>query len=467
MGAEWGHITAEQIRDAVGGTLGAGDPGARFSGVSTDSRTVGEGQLFVALKGARFDGHRFMDGAVERGAAGVVIEPGHALSDRAGRGTVVITVHDTLRALGDLAAWWRLRHTATVVAVTGSAGKTTTKELTAAALSKGGGTLKTPGNFNNLIGVPLTVLRMDATHRNAVVEMGMNMRGEIARLTEIVDPLVGIITNVGMVHMEGLGSLRAVAEAKWELVETMDPGATVIINGDDRLLAEMARTRAGRVTTFGMGAGNHVRAEAVTARGIEGVSFDLCSGGVRRRVRLHLPGVQNAYNALAAAAAAFAVREPAEHIVEGLERFRGLKGRFMITTLPCGSTLVDDTYNSNPSALRAALDTLGAGVGPGSRILVGLGEMLELGAVSSSAHREAGRMVAGIGAHLFLAMGPHAGDMIAGARESGMPASRAFTVEDHEEMAAGFKGVTAPGDVVFLKGSRGMALERVAERLLG
>lgn len=489
MQVEWGKIACEELLAPTNGTWVSGRPQTVLRGLSTDSRQIKTGELFWALKGERYDGHDFLEKAVDRGAAGLVVKKEYVKAKwgmRREKGarhkpiinsefripnsqftdTVVIAVDDTLRALGDLAQWWRGQHKLQVVAITGSAGKTTTKEMVASILELGNKTLKTQGNLNNLIGLPLTLVQLNRGYRNAVLEMGMNRLGEIARLTEIADPDVGVITNVRMAHLEGLGDLYGVARAKWELAEKISSKGTMVLNGDDQLLTKKSALFQGEVFTFGLDRKNHVSASGIRSLGRDGTAFDLHYKGESWRVVLRVAGLYNIFNALAAAAVSLCLREPYAHIVEGLGRFEGMKGRFKVIPIPGEVVLVDDTYNANPSALKAALESVEALVDKGGRIIVGLGDMAELGLATLPAHQEAGRMVAALGAHLFLAMGEHAQDMTSAAVKEGMPPGNVGVVTTHEEMRIRIKEEMREGDLVFLKGSREVCLEKVVEGLL-
>jgi UDP-N-acetylmuramoyl-tripeptide--D-alanyl-D-alanine ligase len=459
------HLTAGDILFPIQGDLLRGSLDRSFLGISTDSRTVGEGQLFWALKGETFDGHDFVKEAIQRGAAGAVVHKDRTAGLPANTRAAILGVPDTQKALGDLARWWRRRFDARVAAITGSGGKTTTKEMTCGILSLEGFTMKNEGNFNNLIGLPLSLFLLEKTHRYAVLEMGMNRPGEIGRLTEIADPDIGLITNVGRAHLEGVGSIEGVARAKVELLEKMTPRALAILNGDDRILMQAAAAVRKKPITFGQGLQNPVRAEKIQNLGREGFSFDIHWEGKAFSVRLRVPGFHNVYNALAAAAIALSLDLSTDRIQEGLGQFEGIKGRFKVVPLPDGSLLIDDTYNSNPSSLRLALESLGALVHQGTRLIVGLGEMLELGDETEAGHVEAGEMVAGAGADWLVALGDHAPEMIQGAVDKGFPQDRAIRVKDHKEMGAKILEVMKPGDLVFLKASRRTGLDRVADRL--
>jgi len=475
MSVSWGHITIREMLHPVGGTLIAGSSETLVAGISTDSRAIQEGDLFCALRGETHDGHDFVLKAMEKGAAGALVErawvrsrsdgnrpaglPAH-FSDRA-----IIAVGDTLTALGDLAAWWRHQHSAKVVGITGSSGKTTTKEMTAGILQRGHFILKSQGNFNNLIGLPLTLLQLRNDHACAVVEMGMNHPGEIARLTEIADPNVGVILNVGMAHLEGLSDLDGVAKAKTEMIERISPQGLVILNGDDAPLMRRASQFSKRKITFGLEKANDVRAIAIQDGGPRGTRFFLEYRENRWPVHIRTPGLHYVKNALAAAAVALSLDEPIENIQEGLASFTAIRGRFEMIPLENGVFLVDDTYNANPSSLAAAIQSVESLVPQGGRILLGLGDMLELGDAAAEAHREAGRSIAKGKTRWLFVMGDHAGDTIQAAREAGMPDDGLAIVATHDEMVERIGSKMSPGDLVLLKGSRRMQLEKVAEGL--
>jgi UDP-N-acetylmuramoyl-tripeptide--D-alanyl-D-alanine ligase len=462
------RMAAGEVLSPIKGELIRGPRDRSFCGISTDSRTVGKRQLFWALKGETFDGHDFVEEAMKRGAVGVVVNRDKAADLPTNTRASVIGVQDTLQALGDLARWWRRRFEVRVAAITGSGGKTTTKEMTSAILSLEGLTLKNEGNFNNLIGLPLSLFLLEKGHRYAVLEMGMNRPGEIGRLTEIADPDLGLITNVGRAHLEGVGSIEGVARAKVELLGKMAPRALAILNGDDRILMQAAAAFRKKLVTFGQGLQNSVRVEEIRNLGREGFCFAIQWKGKSFPVKLRMPGNHNVYNALAAAAIALSLDVSTDRIQEGLSQFEGVKGRFKVMPLANGSLLIDDTYNSNPSSLRFSLESLKALAPQGKKrikVIVGLGEMLELGEETEAAHLEAGEMVAEAGAEWLVAIGDHAPEMIRGALDKGFPRKRTIRVKDHKEMAAKILEVMKPGDLVFLKASHRIGLEQVAEKL--
>lgn len=485
MSAQWGKITPEEIVNPISGVIefeaepcAPGSSNNFIPGISTDSRNISPGMFFWALRGEQYNGHDFCRNAIEESAAGIVVEKewwnknssafivGSRLHASNKRGLVVISVEDTLKALGDLAGWWRRNHNATVIGITGSAGKTTTKEMTANILEQRNKTLRNQGNFNNLIGLPLTMLQLDDEYRNAVLEMGMNHPGEIARLTKIADPDIGLITNVGMAHVEGLGNLEGILSAKWELVENMSPEARIILNGDDELLKKRAAASHKEIVTFGLDETNDVRAINITNLGVKGIRFDIDFHGKTSAVELSVPGIQNVSNALAASAVAICLDEPPAGIAEGLLRFTGINGRFMAIRLAEGIVLIDDTYNANPLSLKAAFNSIEEMLHKDAgRIIVGLGEMMELGDQTVTAHKKAGRSVAELNPFHFLAMGRHANEMIQGALEAGMPQNRMEIVKTHGEMIQSINDKMTEGDLIYLKGSRKIEMERVVEGL--
>ena len=466
MGPQWGHLRVEEVRAAIGGNILVGRSDTRLSGISTDSRTLTPGDIFWALRGERFDGHHFLTPALEKGAAAIVLEPGHLPDGPFPSGCAAIAVGDTLKALGDLAAWWRKTHRVQVVAITGSAGKTTTKEMCALILGQKWETLKTHGNYNNLIGLPLTLLRLEMSHARAVLEMGMNRPGEIGRLTEISDPDVGLITNVGRAHLEGLGDVHGVARAKAELLDKISPRSAVILNGDDSILLSTVLPRGRPIITFGMNKENDVRAMGVKNEGLRGVAFKLLYEKREIPLRISVPGGQNIYNALAASAIALELGAHKEQIQKGLAAFKGTKGRFQAIPLPKGAYLLDDTYNSNPLSLMAALDSVQSMVPEGGRLIVGLGEMHELGEETEKAHLEAGEAVAALNVAFFIAMGEHRGLMIEGALRRGLAEDRTLSADNYAVMLGALSEVLKKNDLVLLKGSRKAGLEKVAEGLM-
>jgi UDP-N-acetylmuramoyl-tripeptide--D-alanyl-D-alanine ligase len=453
-----------RARDALrwtGGELVRGPADAVLRGVSIDTRTLEAGELFVAIAGPHHDGHDHLGQALARGAAGGMLARGRPLPAGLPAELPLVAVDDTTRALGRLAAGHRAGFAGAVVAITGSNGKTTTKEMCAAILAVEGPCLRNPGNLNNQYGLPLTLLRRAPQDRFAVVELGMNHRGEIAALAEIARPGIGVVTNVGTAHVEHLGSRDEIAREKGDLLAALPAAGTAVIPADDAYAdALVARTRA-RVLRFGRGPGADVRAEDARPEP-EAFRFELRAPQGRARVRVAGLGETAVANALAASAAALAAGASLSAVAEGLARYRPVKGRLERRALACGALLIDDSYNANPQSMEVALRLL-AGC-PGRRIAV-LGDMGELGPTSEKAHREAGRLAAELGIELLFLLGERAERVAAGAREAGMDAARIRVGRSHEELAQRLREELAPGDSVLLKGSRSMRMERVADSL--
>lgn len=446
-----------------GGRLRQGDPEATLRGVSIDTRTLRGGELFVAIRGERHDAHGFLSQALAAGVAGLLVERDAALPADVAAGLPVIEAGDTTRALGALAAGHRAGFTGPLVAITGSNGKTSTKEMCAAILAAAGPCLKSRGNWNNQFGLPLALLEREPEHRFVVVEIGMNHRGEIAPLAAIARPSVGVITNVGTAHIEHLGSAEAIAEEKGELVAALDADGVAVLNADDpRVRALATRTRA-RVVGFGLGRGADFRAESVRAEGA-GYRFRLVTPDASAEVFVPGLGEFTVSNALAAAAAARAAGVRLEHVVAGLARHRPAPGRLERVALPNGAVLIDDTYNANPQSLEAALRAL-AGRKGSARGLVVLGDMGELGEAAAEAHRAAGRLVAELGLDELLVLGERARDVAQGATQAGLDATRVHESRDQEEAARELRKRLRPGDWVLVKGSRAARMERVVAAL--
>ncbi|MEW6594657.1 MAG: UDP-N-acetylmuramoyl-tripeptide--D-alanyl-D-alanine ligase [Thermodesulfobacteriota bacterium] len=458
--------TLAQVLLATGGRFLAGATGMAFTRVVSDSRAVEEGDLFVALVGENFDGHDFIEQAIAKGAAGVLVSRPPAAPHRAS----VILVHDTLRALGDL-AHYRRKHmpVLTVLAVTGSSGKTTVKEMVSAIFEQRHNVLKTRGNFNNLIGLPLSLLPVEHFHDIAVLEMGMNRPGEIARLAEIAEPDVACITNVQGAHLEGLGTIDGVAEAKGELFAGMKAWGTLVVNADDLRVRKLARKLPHRKISFGRSSAAMVRATRVRSLGEEGMRFTLHIGSWSARMTIVSLGVHNVMNALAAAAMAHAVGMAPAEIAAGLASHRPYDKRMQISVLPSGLKLINDAYNANPSSMLAALTAV-RDLKREQRIVAVLGDMLELGSHSVTAHRMIGEQVAKLGFDHLLAVGTFAGELVGEARKAGMTAKQVVHAADKEEIVAWLEaavrqGSLRPGDLILLKGSRGMRMETIATAL--
>jgi UDP-N-acetylmuramoyl-tripeptide--D-alanyl-D-alanine ligase len=450
------------VEDVVRGTQGAlvaGDLGVPVAGVSIDSRTLAIGEAFFAIQGPNRDGHGFLRDAAARGAACLVV---HNLADDLPPSVPTILVDDTTRALGRLAAYHRARFTGPVAAVTGSNGKTTTKEMMAAVLGALGPVLKPEGSFNNQWGLPLTLLRLGPEHRALALELGANTPGEIASLAAIARPTVGVVTVVASAHTEFFGSLDGVAAEKSALVRAVPPEGTVVLNADDPRVLAMHRESRARVLYFSTGPGGDVFTVGPAEDDGLGLRFTLAAGTATRPVRMHFAGRHNVVNALAAAGVGLALGLSLEQIARGLEAARPAKGR-CVWRRAGQLRLLDDTYNANPTSVSAALAALAAGAGPARRVVV-LGDMLELGPISESAHREVGRAVAASGAAELIGLGRWAQVAVDAARQAGLAESHHVTT--FEDAVALLLKRLAPGDAVLVKGSRGMRMERVVDALV-
>lgn len=459
------QLTAADILNATQGDLITGSPETVIRSLSIDSRTAGQGALFVPLQGTRSDGHLFIRDALAAGAAGALIRARHELlpelrsrwADR-----LLVGVSDPLQGLGAIAGCWRERCRATVVAITGSNGKTSSKEMAYAIVAARQACMRNPGNYNNLIGLPLSLQELEPGHAAAILEMGMSEPGEIRRLCEISKPQIGLITNIGPSHLEQLKTLEAIAAAKAELFESLGPEATAIINADDPRVTGLARRTRARQVSYGMSGGDVTAARIGSANGY-GTVFDLRIREHTVPVRLQVPGAHFVSNALAAAAVADTLGIGIDSIGQGLAAFTGVPGR-METLSVRGLRIINDAYNANPVSMQGALQVLAALPGAGRRIAV-LGDMLELGSQSVQFHRELGRIVAGLPIDYLFVTGEFSSATQDGACAGGMPAGRIVSCADVGGLAAALQGIVREGDAVLLKGSRRMRMERVIELL--
>jgi UDP-N-acetylmuramoyl-tripeptide--D-alanyl-D-alanine ligase len=453
------RFTKDDLTRATGGRW-LETPPAELVSVSTDTRTLSPGALFVALKGERFDAHDYLAEAASRGAAAAVVAEA-----RAGDACPIprLAVPDPLAALGRIAHLHRLRFPIPLVGITGSNGKTTTREMIAAILARRGAVLKTEGNLNNEVGVPLTLLGLLPEHRAAVIEMGMNHPGEIGRLTAIAAPQVGVVTLAAPAHLEGLGSVDAVADAKAELYLGLPEGGVAVANADDARMLRRAQASGRRMVTFSALGGRRgdVVVLEVTSQGMDGLRFVLGIGN--REVQVHIPGLvgaHNAANAAAAAAAAITLGCTDREIASGLSSVVPVGRRLRLEELPSGLRLLDDCYNANPASMSAAVKTLVDLSASGGRPVAVLGDMLELGPIETEAHRALGEEAARAGVRALAAFGPRSRALAEAARATGLPA---FHTEDIEALAEWARGTLQGGDVLLVKGSRGMKLERLVE----
>ncbi|MHB1828043.1 MAG: UDP-N-acetylmuramoyl-tripeptide--D-alanyl-D-alanine ligase [Steroidobacteraceae bacterium] len=446
---------AQFARDCGGVLRGEDRP---FTGVSIDTRTLRGGELFVALRGPRFDGAQFLAAALERGAAGVVLEREQPLA------AAQIVVSDTLQALQRAAQARRAALSIPVIGVAGSNGKTTTKEMTAAILGQRGECLATRGNLNNHIGVPLTLLRLEPEHRGAVIEMGANRAGEVAELVRIARPTVGLITNAGAEHLEGFGTLAGVARAEGEAVAGLEPAATAVLNADDPFLQLWGEMTAARRVTFGFSPAADFRAgepqSSLTGAGFR-TRFTLACELGAAPIELHLGGRHNVLNALAAAAAAAAAGASLAQISAGLASVRPVSGRLQPKHAAGGAWILDDSYNANPSSVRSGIEVLAA---LAQRRWLVLGDMAELGASAEDSHVQIGEFARAHGIERLYATGPLAALAVErfGAGARWFPEAEVLA-----EAVRAALGEAGPGVCILVKGSRINRLERVVQALVG
>jgi UDP-N-acetylmuramoyl-tripeptide--D-alanyl-D-alanine ligase len=452
-------LRLEEAAAAAGGALREADGAAQVSGLAVDSRVVRPGDLFVALPGERSDGSAFAAAALEAGAVAVVARAGAV-----GAGARV-EVEDPLAALGAIAAAVRDRSSARVLAITGSTGKTTTKDLLAAALATRLATVANTASFNNEVGLPLTLARLEPGTQALVVEMGARGPGHIAALARLARPEVGVVLNVGVAHVGMFGSQQAIAEAKGELVEALPAAGTAVLNADDPLVATMAGRTAARVLMFGLGHAAEVRAEGVSPDGEGRARFKLRTPGGSAEAALPAPGEHLVVDALAAAAAAHAIGLGAEDIAAGLRGARLSPMRMQVGRRADGLTVINDAYNANPTSVAASLKTLAA-ARRGGRTVAVLGEMAELGEQAPAEHDRVGRLVARLGIDRLIGVGELGEAIVRAARMEGMWPEEAVAVADAEAALAALAPWLRPADVVLVKASRVIALDRVAERLL-
>jgi UDP-N-acetylmuramoyl-tripeptide--D-alanyl-D-alanine ligase len=459
-------LSLEEVLKATGGKLLQGKEATLFRGVSTDSRIIAEGELFIALKGIRFDGHHYALEALKKKAGGLVIEEEKAGDIRWNgyRSRVVIAVKDTLHALGDLARERRRKYQTPVVALTGSNGKTTTKEMISVCLETTFPVLKTKGNLNNLIGLPLTLLNLSEEVRIVVLEMGMNVPGEIRRLTEIAEPDVGLITNIHRVHLEGMGSLERLKEEKGELFRRMKKNGTIIVNRDDPRVIDLANEFSGQKITFGIENPADVMAEKVRLGAAKGTSFTLRIENEEMEITLPLLGRHFVRNALAAVAVASLFGIEVKKAKDALEGFQPFSMRMEIVHLEGGKTLINDAYNANPRSMELALETLVEMKGKGRAIAV-LGDMVELGRFTEEAHQQLGQKAKELSIDFLLTLGEQAPIVAESAIQHGLPLDRVKVIENHKEAISTLKEIMQEGDWILLKGSRRMAMEKIVEGL--
>ena len=463
-------FSLEKVIQAIGGHLLYGSSGARIRRIWTDSRSIRAGDLFVAFRGPTFDGHRYVIDAMKGGAVGAIVKESawHTISPKIRRmasspshaSVVVIGVKDPLRAYQDLAGFHRRQFHIPIVAITGSNGKTTTKEMVSHILSKRWRLLKTQGNLNNSIGVPRTLLGLTPRHEAAVIEMGVDQEGQTTRLCEMAKPAFGVITNVGIDHLEFFGSLEGSARAKAELLANLPNDGLIMLNADDNFFVPFSQKATCPIVSYGISQKADVRASDVVFDR-QGTTFrlHLPARGQAKTLRLRFVGHHNVSNALAGAAVGYGMGLPIEDLAEGLAEVRPAPMRSEIRRWK-GITFLYDCYNANPDSMRAAL-TLLANLGEGKRTIAVLGDMRELGSQEEQLHREIGAFVAKQGFLHFIACGRFGPCFVDGAQSAGMSAHAISRAKSIPHAARILEKLARPGDMVLLKASRGIEIERV------
>lgn len=450
-------MTLAEISRAVNGILIQGDSEKKINSISTDTRTLKRGDLFIALRGERHDAHNYLERAIEAGASALIVE-----RYEGSRQVPVIKVADTLKALQELARYNRLQFEVPVIGITGSSGKTTTKDMVASVLAQKYNVLKTAGNFNNEVGLPLTLLRMDETHQAVVVEMAMRGPGEIDFLCRISSPTGAVITNVGEAHLERLGSIRNIARAKAEILDHIPGSGFAALHGESPYLSGEASRCRGKVIFFG-GPGSEVQAWNVRRDG-SGNRFNVVYNGEEAEMFVPLAGLHNVQNALAAVIVGRQLGLTYPEIARGLAGASFSAMRMEIKEVG-GITIINDAYNANPSSTKAALQALGEVAGNRRPVAV-LGNMLELGPGSKDGHIAVGKAAVSRGVQYLVTVGDLAKDIARGAEEAGMPKDSISCCANNRAALAVLREVLQLGDVVLVKGSRGMHMEEIVEGLI-
>ena len=456
-------IRLDDLLAATGGRLLRSTSVDSIVGASVDSRRVSALSCYVAIRGERVDGHRFVEEALRAGASAALVD--HPIDLPPDLDRAVVVVSDPLIALGDLAGWWRGRHAVRVVGITGSTGKTIAKEITADVLSRTMKTLRNEGNLNSETGLPMTLLRLEPDDQAAVLEMSMYTTGEIARLAEIARPEVGVVLAVHPAHLERAGSIERIAQAKAELPQALPPEGLAVLNADDARVAAMRDVTRAEVRTFGLGSGAEVRASEITSLGLDGTTFTIQAPWGTRRVTSAMPGRHLVHHALAAAAVAERFDIPMDDVAEALAAGSRAAHRMEIVDSLAGARVVDDTYNASPISVRGALEFIAeTPVASGRRRIAVLGDMLELGPDEERLHREIGSL-AGETVDAVVAVGQRGRWIAESARASGN--ARVFEAADADEAAEVLERELAPGvgDLVLVKASRGIGLDRTVDLL--
>jgi UDP-N-acetylmuramoyl-tripeptide--D-alanyl-D-alanine ligase len=458
------QLTAKDVESSTRGSLARGSGGTRISGVSIDTRSLKDGDLFFAIRGPNQDGHRFIPDALSRGASGVVAERGYQYPGEFPSGRILLMVENTHEALKDIAMSVRRQWPGELVAVTGSMGKTTTKEFAAQVLQSRFSVYRTPGNYNNLFGLPLALLGLETGHDIGIFEMGMSTHGEIAEMCRIAAPSVGILINIAPVHLAFFDSIEDIAQSKGELVEALPPTGTLIFNADDGLVRRIAARFAGSKISFGLSEGADIRAERIQITGLEETRFRLLCAGRVHEAMMPFAGAHYVMNALAGVALGTRFSVEPERMIESLATLQQPAMRGQIVRFKEGFTVIDDSYNSNPRALMQMIEVLSGMPSFARRILVA-GEMLELGKESAALHFECGSFAANRKLDIVLGIRGDAREIVRGAVESGLQASQAHFFPDSDAATAFVAGQLREQDLALVKGSRGVHMEKIVRGL--
>jgi len=453
------------ILEGTRGLLRSGKKAESFRGISIDSREIKSGELFIAIKGEKFDGHSFISDSLKRGAKGVIYSEKFFLDKliKSFSKTVFIEVNDTLKALQNIAVFYRKKTSMPLIGITGSNGKTTVKEMTDKILSRKFKTIKNPGNFNNHIGLPLSLLHLDKRHQIGVFELGMSRAGEIKGLCKIAMPTVGVITNVGLAHAENFRSIKDIAKEKAELIYSLPVSGVAIINGDDPNLVKAVSRFRGRKIFLGKAYENDVRADRIDERGLE-IKFTLCIGKKKQRICLPVIGEHNVYNALAASACSYHFGVTQGEIKRGLESYKGVHLRLEVIKTPEGINILNDSYNANPLSMAKALDSFSKISAAGKKILL-LGDMLELGKIALKCHRDIGVIVAKGNYDFLFTVGELAKTIALSSVREGMEKRKVKSFKNSKEVIAPLKDLLSRGDWILVKGSRGMKLDEIVNEI--
>jgi UDP-N-acetylmuramoyl-tripeptide--D-alanyl-D-alanine ligase len=452
-------LKCSEIIGAVNGKLLSGNIDLIIDNISIDSRNIKPGDLFIPIIGERFDGHDFIISSFENGAAIALTERNFAPFD----GKTLIKVKSTLAALRDLAAFYRSKFNIPFIAITGSVGKTSTKDIVASVLSQKYKVLKTAGNFNNEIGLPLSIFRMEKEHEVAIFEMGMSGFGEISRLSSIVRPDYAVITNIGLSHIDKFGSRQNILKAKTEIFEFLSPKGVAILNGDDNLLHGLKDLLKVRTLFYGTEEGLDYQAYDLLSLGEQGCKFKISINDDEYNVRTSTPGFHNVYNALAAISLGIELNVPMDLIIKGIYEYKPSDLRLNIV-IKNDVKIINDTYNASPKSMEAALDVLKDISTDGKRIAV-LGDMLEMGEWSYKVHLDVGKYAALKGVDLILTVGENAQNIAVGALSGGISGENVKSFDDNKSVCMYLEKIVKAGDIVLVKGSRGMKMEQIVQEL--